>query len=274
MVEAPQSKKTVTIIVVAVIIIAIIGAAVTYFYIYPKFFGDDDDDDDDDENKTVKNRRPFAKIRVYYEGMFPAAGSTIWFNGSESQDPNGDALTYSWDFDDSEDLDGDGNYKNDKQRTGVNVSWVYPTNGTYLVTLTVNDTELEDTGTYVLVVRIATNDEYPIVLMTCTGKKEGLTGTLYLVSVAQVEPLFLSKNYTVRIYDIEEDNTTKVYEAGVGNLTTGVVYRDLDGDGLLSQGDIFQVSPSEEMPVDDGDLFLLVYREMEVGVVAFESLGL
>ncbi len=273
MVEAPQSKKSLTIIIAVVVVLAVVGSAVGYFYIYPNFIQDDGDDDDPPEKNNTKNRRPMAKIRAFYEGYFPVAGEEIWFNGSESQDPNGDKLTYSWDFDDNSDLDGDDNYRNDNQEQGMNVSWVYPLNGTFLVTLTVNDSVLDDTGTYVLVVRIANTNEYPLVMLTVAGKKQGLTGKLYVVTVASVEPLLLAENYSVRIYDIDDNNASVAYDAPVGNLTTGVVYRDLDNDDLMSQGDLFQVSPSLEFDVDDGDLFLLVYRDIEVGVVEFASFG-
>lgn len=58
-------------------------------------------------------------------------GATVTFDGSGSYDPDGDTLTYSWDF-------GDGT-----QGTGVNPTHVYadnlPSNAPYTVTLTVDD---------------------------------------------------------------------------------------------------------------------------------------
>ena len=54
-------------------------------------------------------------------------GLTVNVNGSGSSDPNGDALTYSWTF-------GDGG-----TATGVTASRTYAAQGTYTVTLTVND---------------------------------------------------------------------------------------------------------------------------------------
>ena len=55
---------------------------------------------------------------------------TVQFTGSGSSDPDGDALTYSWD------LNGDGNYGDS---TAANPSFTYTTAGTYQVTLTVTD---------------------------------------------------------------------------------------------------------------------------------------
>ncbi len=58
-------------------------------------------------------------------------GQVITFDGSASADPNGDALTYSWDF-------GDGS-----TGSGVNPTHSYAATGTYTVTLTVNDGQLD-----------------------------------------------------------------------------------------------------------------------------------
>jgi DNA/RNA endonuclease G (NUC1) len=54
-------------------------------------------------------------------------GSSLVLDGSKSSDPDGDALTYAWDF-------GDGS-----TGTGVNPTHVYADNGMYTVTLTVSD---------------------------------------------------------------------------------------------------------------------------------------
>jgi len=56
---------------------------------------------------------------------------TVHFDGSGSSDPDGDALTYSWDFDRSNGIQRDA--------TGANVSHVYTVAGVYRVTLTVSD---------------------------------------------------------------------------------------------------------------------------------------
>ena len=56
---------------------------------------------------------------------------SITFDGSASADPNGDSLTYSWDF-------GDGS-----MGSGVNPTHSYAAAGTYTVTLTVNDGQLD-----------------------------------------------------------------------------------------------------------------------------------
>jgi PKD repeat protein len=55
---------------------------------------------------------------------------TVQFNGSGSSDPDGDAISYSWD------LNGDGTYGDS---TAANPSFTYTTAGTYSVTLRVTD---------------------------------------------------------------------------------------------------------------------------------------
>ena len=56
---------------------------------------------------------------------------TVYFDGSGSSDPDGDTLTYSWDFDRSNGIQRDA--------TGPNVSHAYASTGVYRVTLTVSD---------------------------------------------------------------------------------------------------------------------------------------
>ena len=58
-------------------------------------------------------------------------GQTVVFDGSASADPNGDALTYSWDF-------GDG-----ATGIGVSPSHTYAASGNYTVTLVVSDGALQ-----------------------------------------------------------------------------------------------------------------------------------
>lgn len=74
---------------------------------------------------TIPNRVPTANAGGPYSGY---AGAPISFNGSGSSDPDGDALSYRWNF-------GDGSIG------GVDVmpTHAYLTRGTYTATLVVND---------------------------------------------------------------------------------------------------------------------------------------
>lgn len=71
------------------------------------------------------NRTPTADANGPYVGLF---GNDITFDGSGSFDPDGDGLTYSWDF-------GDGT----PAGSGVAPAHNYAARGIYTVTLTVND---------------------------------------------------------------------------------------------------------------------------------------
>ena len=77
--------------------------------------------------------------------------ATVFFDGSKSSDPDGDTLTYSWDFDRSNGIQ--------KDATGANVSHAYSTPGVYRVTLTVNDGTAVDNDECNITVRAAGNNQ-------------------------------------------------------------------------------------------------------------------
>lgn len=62
--------------------------------------------------------------------------------------PGGPGLQYEWDLDDRVDSDGDGDYTNDADATGIIVNHTYGDNGIYNATLTVTDAQdLKDNDT-------------------------------------------------------------------------------------------------------------------------------
>jgi hypothetical protein len=79
-------------------------------------------------------------------------GSAITFDGGDSVDVDGDALTYQWDF-------GDG-----ASAVGVSTAHAYADDGTYPVTLSVSDGTLNDLAvTAATIVNVAPQVEAPIV---------------------------------------------------------------------------------------------------------------
>lgn len=89
----------------------------------------------------------------------------VTFDGSGSYDPEDDLnnnskidgdeidnLTYSWDFDASVDLDGDGNKMNDNQSTSIRPSFTYETAKTYVVYLTVRNSRGQEHNRSVTIV--------------------------------------------------------------------------------------------------------------------------
>ena len=79
---------------------------------------------------VVVNDRPTADAGGPYQAYVAEA---IQFNAAASNDPDGDTLTYYWEF-------GDGN-----TGTGVNPTYSYATTGTYMASLTVDDGILSST---------------------------------------------------------------------------------------------------------------------------------
>lgn len=71
------------------------------------------------------NQAPTARATVQKDSLWE--GTPLRFSGARSTDPNGDPLTYTWDF-------GDGT-----SAVGKRLTHGYADNGTYNVTLTVND---------------------------------------------------------------------------------------------------------------------------------------
>ena len=95
---------------------------------YPMSFSASDGLLSDSENITITvtagNNPPVANPGGPYSG---ATGQPVSFNGSGSSDPDGNNLTYAWDF-------GDGG-----SGSGATPSHTYAIAGSYLVTLTVSD---------------------------------------------------------------------------------------------------------------------------------------
>jgi hypothetical protein len=74
------------------------------------------------------NRCPTASPGGPYSGL---ASAPVNFDGTASSDPDGDPLTYAWDFDASDGITVDG--------IGASVSHAYVSSGAFTVTLTVTD---------------------------------------------------------------------------------------------------------------------------------------
>ena len=84
------------------------------------------------------NHQPFANVTPLIQGGL--INEMLTFDGTTSNDPDNDELTYSWDF-------GDGTLG-----SGSTVSHCYPAAGTYTVSLTVNDGLSSDTDTCLVLV--------------------------------------------------------------------------------------------------------------------------
>jgi PKD repeat protein len=81
---------------------------------------------------TNVNNAPTADANGPYSGTI---GNPVAFDGTGSSDPDGDALTYAWDFGDA------------STGSGATTSHTYAAAGVYTVTLTVSDGTLSDSDT-------------------------------------------------------------------------------------------------------------------------------
>jgi len=122
--------------------------------------------------------------------------ATVFFDGSKSSDPDGDTLTYSWDFDRSNGIQ--------KDATGVNVSHVYTSPGVFRVTLTVNDGTSLNTDECNVTVRAAGNNPPTAVI------SEPRNGAVKMVNTAVQ---FDGSNST----DPDNDKLSYLWDFGDGN---------------------------------------------------------
>ena len=90
----------------------------------------------------INNSAPTAVIVEPSTGDVFVINEVIYFDGSNSSDPDGDKLTYSWNF-------GDGNYGN-----GINATHQYSIAGMYTIILEASDGELNDTDRVVIIIKI------------------------------------------------------------------------------------------------------------------------
>jgi PKD repeat protein len=102
------------------------------------------------------NRAPTARATADRQsGNLPL---TVDFDGGTSSDPDGDTLTYEWDF-------GDGS----PAATGPTASHTYTTQGTFTATLTVRDGR-GGTGTDTLRIDAGNNPPAPVITAPAAGK--------------------------------------------------------------------------------------------------------
>jgi PKD repeat protein len=92
-------------------------------------------------NNTGANSPPIAVISAPANFSAFNVSDVITFNGSESNDAQSspEDLNFTWDFDDTVDSNGDGNYRNDEDAFGNVTNNAYERKGIFNVTLIVTD---------------------------------------------------------------------------------------------------------------------------------------
>tara|TARA_B100001123_G_scaffold297107_1_gene331407 strand:- start:748 stop:1944 length:1197 start_codon:yes stop_codon:yes gene_type:complete len=86
----------------------------------------------------ASNQPPEITLKVSPTGVIKAE-EEITFDASATIDRDGDILVYMWDFDDSNGIQ--------REKSGSEVTWEYSVEGTYVVTLTVEDGQYSQTVT-------------------------------------------------------------------------------------------------------------------------------
>ncbi|HEX7077700.1 MAG TPA: Ig-like domain-containing protein, partial [Candidatus Eisenbacteria bacterium] len=165
------------------------------------------------------NRPPVANVGGPYTGV---VNVSVSFNGTASSDPDGDALSFAWDF-------GDGG-----TGTGSTVSHPYTAPGAYLVTLTVMETSTPDHFSDTDTTTVPVSDVFPATAFTVGGNTKTSLGAGKPYTTVQVQP----KDASFMISDVDL-TSIKMVSAGTGSVseifvdaTKTVVDGDKNGDGI------------------------------------------
>jgi RHS repeat-associated protein len=119
-------------------------------------------------NAGPTNRPPVAAPGGPYSGQ---AGRAIAFDGSASSDPDGDTISYAWNF-------GDG----PETAAGVRVEHIYQTSGAFTATLTVTDAHGESRSATVAVTVSAAPSDETAPFVTLNAPSQALAGSQVTVT--------------------------------------------------------------------------------------------
>lgn len=204
-------------------------------------------------------------IQVFQAGLRPVAnaggpytgsvGAPITFDGSQSSDPNGDPLTYTWSF-------GDGS-----SGSGVNPVHTYTAPGTYGVSLTVSDGVLSDTD--------HTSADVPVSSMTNVfvtgGNKSIRLGSGKPQFCVQIEPV--SSAYDIADIDL---GSIRMFH-GLGEITaiTGktAIGDDRNQNGVAEVTACFSKEGLRELfaPYPTGDYEATILGLLQPGLGYFQG---
>lgn len=197
-----------------------------------------------------QNQKPVASFTESTETVY--TGESIFFDGSGSIDPDGDVISYLWNF-------GDGN-----TAVGVETDHEYGDDGTYIVTFTVidNDGATDSTTSMKKVL-----NRPPIASFTENATKVTIGEAIQFNASHSNDPDGVIVSY---FWDFgDETNATGVtlthtYDEG-GNYTIILTVTDDDGSSALENASVI-VEAEEKL---DGALFLSFIGAIGLGVTAF-----
>lgn len=242
-------------IIIPIIIAVIVIIAVVFIFMLPE--GDNGNGNGDG------NQPPLAEFT--YSPAIIYAEQTVNFDASNSTDPDGDELEYSWDF-------GDPNATTSNPNTdkGVTASHIYTVPGNYNVTLVVEDGK---GGIDELSIEIAVlSEETPSVSLNFLKPNNSFTNIVWKLIVQSTEgtdqQLALT-NIRYNIYNGSDTNDVKltgIVTVNPASITSrnieDIYFDDTDSDLVLSFGDFFSIAGDGggPYPVEAGDNFQLIYE--------------
>ena len=167
-----------------------------------------------DATVVFENEAPIADANGPYTGI---EGQPVIFDGSASYDPEGQPLTYHWNF-------GDG-----ETGTGVNPTHVYAQDGTYTITLTVNDGAQDSTPS---TTTATIEDSEPIADFTADIVSGSSPLTVQFTDLSASYDGIIAWEWDFDgdgVIDSDEQNPSWTY-TGAGTYTVSLTVYEADGD--------------------------------------------
>jgi PKD repeat protein len=155
------------------------------------------------------NRCPTANAGGPYSGVLFAAVS---FDGTGSSDPDGDVLTYAWDF-------GDG-----VTGAGATTSHTYATRGTYSITLTVNDGICSTSATTAATI----TEVFTATAFTAGGNKATSLNSGKPFTCVEVEPV--AGSFDIANVDLGSVKMISMGTGSVSEIAAAAGKTDIAGD--------------------------------------------
>lgn len=242
-------------IIIPIIIAVIVIIAVVFIFLLQ--------DGDDGNGNGDGNQPPLAEFT--YTPLIVYVNQTVNFNASNSTDPDGDDLEYTWTF-------GDPNATTSNPNTdsGVTASHIYPGPSEYNVTLVVEDGNggIDELSMIITVLP----EETPTASLNFQKPNNSITNIIWRLVVDFTEGTgeqLVFSNIRYNIYNGSDTNDVKMTgivtvkpASFVSHNIEDIYFDDTDQNSVLSIGDFFSIAGDGggPYPVESGDNFQLIYE--------------
>ncbi len=252
----------IVIIVIVVVVVAVIGG---YYYLSL----DTEENGNGNGNGNGSNRAPHAEFDYFPKPVI--VNQTVHFDSSNSTDPDGDDLTYEWNFGDPYSEPGNPNTADD-----ANPEHIYRNPGSYDVNLIVDDGRGKN-DTYEVTITVE-EDTTPEVELSVTRTQDPVHAStnirwrINIDSVTMTEQQNVLDNIEYMIYGTDEND---VKDSGnVGQLDpptpippntkvdNGVYFTS--ADNRLTEDDWFSIAEDGGGGIVAGDTFRLIYVSRDI----------